>query len=34
MPDAEDLGDADLTKAGGLAEATLTETEVSREEEA
>ena len=34
MPDAEDLGEADLTKAGGLAEATLTETEVSREEEA
>ena len=34
MPDAEDQGDAELARAGGLAEATLPETEVRREEEA
>jgi F-type H+-transporting ATPase subunit alpha len=34
MPGAEDLGDAELRRAGGLAEATLPETEVAREGEA
>ncbi|MCD9625047.1 F0F1 ATP synthase subunit alpha [Rhabdothermincola salaria] len=34
IPDAEDQGEAELARAGGLAEATLPETEVRREEEA
>jgi F-type H+/Na+-transporting ATPase subunit alpha len=34
MPEAEDQGEAELARAGGLAEATLPETEIRREEEA